>query len=44
MSKYDNQTRFNELVEGAQTGRIGRRRFMEGALALGMTLAGASTL
>jgi peptide/nickel transport system substrate-binding protein len=34
----------NELVAEALKGRVSRRRFMEGATAMGLTIAAASTL
>ena len=32
-----------ELVTGALTGGLSRRRFMEGAMSMGLTIAAAST-
>ncbi len=34
----------NWLLRGAQDGRVSRRRFMEGTLALGMSVSAASAL
>ena len=44
MSDNLNDKRLNSLSDDAKAGRISRRRFMEGAMAMGLTVAAASTL
>jgi peptide/nickel transport system substrate-binding protein len=44
MSEDAHSEKLNTLSDEARTGRISRRRFMEGAATLGLTVAAASTL
>ena len=44
MSEEAHSEKLNTLSDEARTGRISRRRFMEGAATLGLTVAAASTL
>ena len=44
MSDDASETKLKTLSDAAKSGLIGRRRFMEGAAALGLTVSAASTL